>query len=224
MPQTAAIKRQVPGATVDYTPSAAVVGGDVVALGDVLGIASGDIAANALGSLDIEGVFDLPKTSAVFAVGDNVYWSATGTPVTGTASSGAASLETGKFIGVALAAAVTGASYVRTKLVSAKSRVQVPTTVAATGSTQSDAALVAEGHTLVSAADATKGVKLPAAAAGKQVSLKNGANAVLKVWPNTDDAINAIAANNNYVLAAYTSVILISYDGTTWHSIPLVAS
>jgi predicted RecA/RadA family phage recombinase len=224
MAQTAAIKRQVPGSTIDYTPSSAVTAGDVVIVGDIVGVASGDIAANAKGSLDVEGVFDLPKTSAVFAVGDNVYWSATGTPVTGTAGSGAASLETGKFAGVAVEAAITGASYVLTKLKSSKSRMQVPTTVAATGSTQADAAQLVEGHTLVSAADATKGVKLPAAAAGKQVSIKNGANAVLKVWPATGDAINAIAANSNYVLAAYTSVILISYDGTTWHSIPLVAS
>lgn len=223
MAQTAAIKRLVPADTIDYTPSSAVTAGDVVILGDIVGVASGDIAANVLGSLDVEGVFDLPKTSAVFAVGDPVYWSATGTPVTGTASSGAASLETGTYAGVATAAALTGASYVRTRLDKAKSRLQC-TTVAATGSTQADAALVPFGHTLVSAADATKGIKLPPAVAGKEVRLKNGANAVLKVWPNTDDAINAIAANGNYVLAAYTSVILQCYDGTTWHSIPLVAS
>jgi hypothetical protein len=97
-------------------------------------------------------------------------------------------------------------------------------TVAATGSTQADAAQLAGGFTLVSAADATKGVKLPAAAAGRVVILKNGANAVLKVWPATDDAINAIAANSNYVLAANTSSILVAYDSTTWYSIPLLAS
>lgn len=97
-------------------------------------------------------------------------------------------------------------------------------TVAATGSTQSDAAQLAGGFTLVSAADGTKGVKLPAAAAGRVVILKNGAAAILKVWPSTDDAINAITANSNYVLASNTSSILVAYDSTTWYSVPLLAS
>jgi hypothetical protein len=101
----------------------------------------------------------------------------------------------------------------------------IPTaTVAATGTVQADAAAVTTGFTLVSAADAAKGVKLPAAVAGSVVILKNGAAAILKVWPNTDDAVNAIAANSNYVLAANTSVILVAYDATTWYSIPLLAS
>ena len=97
-------------------------------------------------------------------------------------------------------------------------------TVAATGSTQSDAASVSDGFTLVSAADATKGVKLPAAVAGRTVILKNNANAVLKVWPASGDAINAITADSNYVLAAYTSSLLVAYDSTTWYSVPLLAS
>lgn len=77
-------------------------------------------------------------------------------------------------------------------------------TVAATGSVQADAASVAAGFTLATAADATKGVKLPAAAAGKICIIKNddAANAVLKIWPATGDGINAIAVNSNYVLAA----------------------
>ena len=97
-------------------------------------------------------------------------------------------------------------------------------TVAATGSTQADAAQLTGGFTLVSAADATKGVKLPEAVAGRVVIIKNGANAVLKVWPSTGDAVNAIAANSNYVLAANTSSILVAYDSTTWYSVPLLAS
>ena len=97
-------------------------------------------------------------------------------------------------------------------------------TVAATGSTQADAASISDGLTLVSAADATKGVKLPAAIAGRTVIIKNGANAVLKVWPATGDGINAITVDSNYVLAANTSSLLIAYDATTWYSVPLLAS
>jgi len=97
-------------------------------------------------------------------------------------------------------------------------------TVAAAGSTQSDAAAVAQGFTLVSAADATKGVKLPTAAAGAMCFVKNGAAAVLKIWPNTDDAVNALSADASLDIAASTSVILVAYDATTWYSFPLLAS
>lgn len=97
-------------------------------------------------------------------------------------------------------------------------------TVAATGSTQTDAASVSDGLTLVTAADGTKGVKLPVAVAGRTVILKNGAAAILKVWPASGDGINAITVDSNYVLAANTSSLLIAYDATTWYSVPLLAS
>ena len=99
-----------------------------------------------------------------------------------------------------------------------------PATVAATGTVQADAASIAVGFTLVSGADAAKGVKLPAAAAGKMCYVKNNAAAILKVWPNTDDAINAIAANSNIAMASLTSAIYYAYDATTWYTIPLLPS
>jgi hypothetical protein len=97
-------------------------------------------------------------------------------------------------------------------------------TVAATGSTQSDAASIATGFTLVSAADATKGVKLPTAAAGKICIVKNNVNAVLKIWPATGDAINAITADGSMSIAALTSAVLVAYDATTWYTVPLLPS
>jgi hypothetical protein len=99
-------------------------------------------------------------------------------------------------------------------------------TVAATGSSQSDAAAVAEGFTLVTAANGTKGVKLPAAAAGALCIVKNddAANAVLKVYPDTDDAINAIAANSALSMAAKTAALFVAYDATTWYTVPLLPS
>ena len=97
-------------------------------------------------------------------------------------------------------------------------------TVAATGSTQADAAALADGFSLVSAGDGTKGVKLPTAAAGGLCIVKNGANAVLKVWPNTSDAINALSANAALSMAAYTSAVFTAYDATTWYTVPLVPS
>ena len=97
-------------------------------------------------------------------------------------------------------------------------------TVAAAGTNQATAAAIATGFTLVSGADATKGILLPAAAAGRTCVIKNNAAAVLKVWPASGDAVNAIAADSNYVLASLTSTLLVAYDATTWYSVPLLAS
>jgi hypothetical protein len=97
-------------------------------------------------------------------------------------------------------------------------------TVAATGSTQSDAASVSDGFTLVSAADGTKGVKLPAAIAGRTVILKNNVAAVLKVWPASGDGINAITVDSNFTITNLSACMLVAYDSTTWYSVPLVAS
>jgi hypothetical protein len=98
-------------------------------------------------------------------------------------------------------------------------------TVAAAGSSQSNAAAVATGFTLVSASDDTKGVKLPAAAAGLVCIIKNNVSAkTLKIYPNTDDAVNAVAANSSFDIAGLTSCVLVAYDATTWYSVPLVAS
>jgi hypothetical protein len=97
-------------------------------------------------------------------------------------------------------------------------------TVAAAGSTQANAAAVSDGFTLVSAADGTKGVVLPAAIAGRTVILKNNVAAVLKVWPASGDAINAIAVDSNFTMTNLTACMYVAYDSTTWYSVPLVAS
>lgn len=97
------------GAAIDYTPGAAVSAGDVVVLGDIVGVAPRDIAANALGSLQVAGVFEFPKASAtVIAVGAKVYWNAAGSVATVT--------NTDKFCGHAVAAAGNGATAVRVLL------------------------------------------------------------------------------------------------------------
>ena len=65
------------GNAIDYTPGSAVAAGDVVLQEDLIGIARTPIAANALGSLAVAGVFDLPKAtgaSTAIAAGATVYW------------------------------------------------------------------------------------------------------------------------------------------------------
>ena len=99
--------------------------------------------------------------------------------------------------------------------------------LAAAGSTQADAGVVtatAPGLVVVSAADATKGVVLPAAAAGKQYTVKNNAAAVLKVYPAVGDAINAIAADSPISMASLTCCTFTAIDATTWFTAPLLPS
>lgn len=97
-------------------------------------------------------------------------------------------------------------------------------TVAATGTVQGDAAAITTGFTLVSAADGAKGVQLPAAVAGLVAIVKNNVAAVLKVWPNTDDAINGLGANNSMSLANSVSAMFVSYNGVNWYTLPLLPS
>jgi hypothetical protein len=96
--------------------------------------------------------------------------------------------------------------------------------VAATGSTQGDAAALSEGLNVVSAADGTKGVVLPTAVAGMTVIVKNTAAAALKIYPATGGAINAGAANAAYSITNLTSTLLVASSATQWYSVPLVAS
>lgn len=99
-------------------------------------------------------------------------------------------------------------------------------TVAAAGANQGNAAQLAGGFTLVTGADDAKGVKLPAAVAGRTVIIKNNTSAkTLKIYPATDDKINGgTATTGSYDIAGLTSTILVAYDGVDWYSIPLVAS
>ena len=65
------------GASIDYTPDAAVDAGDVVVQADLVGVAKLDIAAETLGALAVEGVFDFPKATGAgtgIAAGANCYW------------------------------------------------------------------------------------------------------------------------------------------------------
>lgn len=101
--------------------------------------------------------------------------------------------------------------------------------LAAAGSIQGDAGAIGTvTPSLVHAtgADATKGVRLPLAVAGMQITIKNAdaANAILKVWPGVGDAINAIAGDTNISMAAKTSAVFTAIDATTWFTTPLLPS
>ncbi len=65
------------GKRIDYTPGADVAAGAVVVQGELVGVANTPIASGTLGSLAVEGVFDVPKAAGVgtaIAAGAETYW------------------------------------------------------------------------------------------------------------------------------------------------------
>jgi hypothetical protein len=101
--------------------------------------------------------------------------------------------------------------------------------VAAAGSDQAGAGAITSGSGAfihATGADGTKGILLPTAAAGKFYIIKNSdaANAILKVYPNTSDAINEIAADTAMSVAAKKAAIFVALDATTWQTVPLLPS
>lgn len=164
--------------TIDYTPVAAVTGGDVVVVGTVVCVAPVDIAAAEKGCLQTEGIYKFPKTTDTFTAGDAVYWDVDGNPVTGTAGTGAAdsSAATGNLAGWATADAATGDSYVYVELNASKRTATVGGSVTAADITGEDSSLgisglaAAQGGAIV----ATGGTSSTAGNAGGAVSLIGG--------------------------------------------------
>lgn len=97
------------GMTIDHTPSGAVAAGDVVVVGSIVGVAPRAIAANALGAIQIEGVFDIAKDGNEITAGAAVYYDESESEIVTTASGNV-------FCGHAIAAAAAGAATVRVKL------------------------------------------------------------------------------------------------------------
>ncbi|MCL4198991.1 MAG: DUF2190 family protein [Phycisphaerales bacterium] len=77
------------GNAIDYTPGSAVAAGQVVVQSTLPGFAHTPIAANALGSLGMAGIYDIVKVTGAIDAGVAVYWDANGDPVGGTAGTGA---------------------------------------------------------------------------------------------------------------------------------------
>jgi predicted RecA/RadA family phage recombinase len=89
------------GETIDYTPAAAVICGQVVPVGGLVGIVASDVPANNLGALNITGVYAFDKASAtVFSQWQTVYWDDT--------NNLAVTSPTSIRLGVAVAAAANG--------------------------------------------------------------------------------------------------------------------
>lgn len=90
---------------------------------------------------------------------------------------------------------------------------------AASGTTQSDAPLLSKSINKITAADGTKGVKLPAIDSGSFVYIFNQSSSNLKVYPYLTDAINNAGPSASITMSGYTSRIFVAVDSTLWMSI-----
>ena len=214
------------GETLDYTPVGAVAYGDVIVQGSCVGIALRDMLAGQPASLAIEGCFEFPKAASDggMAVGSIAYWDDSAKVATGTAGSNA-------YIGKVETTAATSATVVRVQMESMANAsgsvgfgVVPSATVAASGTGSGDSP-IAIGFTLVSAANGTKAITLPTAAAGKVCIVKNNVAANLLVFPATADKINGgTATSGSLTMAGLTCAMFVAYDATDWYSLPLLPS
>lgn len=210
---------------IDYTPSGAVTGGDVVVLNGIVGVAITDIAASEKGSLAVEGMFKLPKTTAAVVRGLPIHWDPAGSPDSGTAASGAANqLGVGTYAGLCVEAAGSGDDFVAVDL-NAPTNLLAVTAVTAAGSVIGDAAQLSQGLNVVSGANGTLGVILPVAIPGMMVIVKGVTAGVLKVWPKTGASINAVGASTAMSLASgAVPAIFVASSATQWYTLPLLPS
>lgn len=66
-----------PGEVIDYVAGSTITSGQVVRIGNILGVALAAIANGATGSVQISGVFTVAKVSAaVIAQGESLTWDA----------------------------------------------------------------------------------------------------------------------------------------------------
>ncbi|MFN3312582.1 MAG: DUF2190 family protein [Hyphomonas sp.] len=99
-----------PGENLTFPASVAVASGGVVIAGEIKGIAAGDAAIGEDVDVVTVGIFALPKVAAnAFALGSAVYWNATTSLATSTASGNTK-------LGVATEAAPADTATVRVRL------------------------------------------------------------------------------------------------------------
>jgi len=92
------------GNVIDFVPAQDVNAGEVVRLGNIVGVTSLPTAAGTLGGLAVNGVFEIEKKPVtVFSTGDRVFWNFT---------SGQADATGDVVLGIAVKAASAGTAKV----------------------------------------------------------------------------------------------------------------
>lgn len=96
------------GCVLDHVAAAAITSGDIVVMGDSVGIALEDIANGATGAVQVSGVFSVPKvTGEAWAQGDKIGYDASASGFDKTFTTAAGDVST---CGVAAAAAASAAA------------------------------------------------------------------------------------------------------------------
>jgi len=208
MAQTPAIFKQT-GDLIDHTPALAVAAGEVVEISNMPYVAPVAIPAGEKGTLAATGVFAVPKTSDTFTPGAAVYWNSSGSPVSGTPSSGAADSATGNFMGLAIesdvygdvtyGAATAAAEYVLCQLQPMK---RVATSV-------TDDPLSTTG---ISAADASLGIAGLTAAQGGAIAIVGG---VSETSGNAGGAVSLTGGVGGATGAGGAASVVGGVSGTT---------
>ena len=164
------------GREIDYTPSTAVVAGQVVVQGPLVGIAKVAIAASKLGSLAVSGIFDVDQNAEIITAGAAVYWDADGTSVSGTAGEGAATATaTGNtFMGFAQTLTAATDSYVRIALRSAEVTAATVATATSITGTASTLPIAGLASTTGGSVSVTGGASSTSGTAGATASLVGG--------------------------------------------------
>jgi predicted RecA/RadA family phage recombinase len=196
---------------IDYTPVAAEPGGDVVVQGGLVGVNPTDLAAGEKGALSLEGIYDVPKTTAAWVIGLPVFWDSAGTPDSGDASSGAANqIGTGVYMGIATQAAGSGDNTGRVLLNAPYPQRPVAVTSTTGGATTG---LIPAGasYVTVTSDNADKQISLPAGFIGQVLRILVGTTACELISVVAADKINevVVGATNELALTAealYTCV------------------
>lgn len=94
-----------PGDVIQYTAAADITSGQVVKMGNILGVALVDIPNGATGSVAVRGVFRVPKVSgAVIKAGESLTWDVSAASGAGSFDDNAATPATGDVTGAAAVA------------------------------------------------------------------------------------------------------------------------
>lgn len=91
-----------------------------------------------------------------------------------------------------------------------------PQVLAAVGATQGNAGVITKSRVIVTVTASTEGVKLPVAATGMEVRVHVPGTIGVKVYPNTNGKIDAVATNTAQALVAGKANIYFARDTTRW--------
>lgn len=175
------------GRTIDYTPGAAVTAGDVIVLGEMVGVADQDIEANKLGAISIEGVYEFTKkdhaTTEPIAAGQPVYWDVADEKAGWDSEGGANPL-----LGHAIEAASSTATTVKVKLANGAAGFRFVggqhTTVAASDTVVTGLTKVV-GVVATLDSDPVDDPMLVTASIGDQAGSPAAGSVLIKTWKNT---------------------------------------